>query len=161
MIFREAKPEEKKLLFNAGYKEWSKNRTFDQYCIDNSKEDEYGKRYVLVNNDEIVSSLIVLRLKDIVEKRVYGIGSVVTPTQYTGNGYATELLKNCINEIPKEQCLVFLYSDVKPSFYERLDFRILPRKFQKYDKSICMVRCEDYMLEELLTSSKVKIPEYF
>ena len=47
MIFREALPQEINFIFSEGYKEWSKNRTFEQYCTDNAKEDVYGTRICL------------------------------------------------------------------------------------------------------------------
>jgi predicted acetyltransferase len=161
MLFREAKSAEINLLFQEGYKEWSKNRTFEQYCIDNAKEDAYGTRYVLEVNGEIVSSTILLKLKDIHGKRTYGIGSVLTPKIHAGNGYATELLKNCLRQIYDDNTLIFLYSDINPSFYERFDFKILPPHLQKYQKSPCMVYCKDNIWHELLAGSKEIIPDYF
>ena len=50
MIFRQSKQEELDQLFRKGYKVWSRNRTFEQYSTDNSKEDAYGTRYVLEDN---------------------------------------------------------------------------------------------------------------
>jgi len=107
MIFRQALPQEINFIFSEGYKEWSKNRTFEQYCTDNAKEDVYGTRYVLDVNNEIVSSLIILEFKDIVGKKAFGIGSVLTPKIHTGKGYATELLKNYIQK-EKEDSFIFL-----------------------------------------------------
>ncbi|MDR3543577.1 MAG: GNAT family N-acetyltransferase [Desulfosporosinus sp.] len=160
MIFRQALPQEINFIFSEGYKEWSKNRTFEQYCTDNSKEDVYGTRYVLDVNNEIVSSLIILKLKDIVGKKAYGIGSVLTPKIHAGKGYATVLLKNCMPN-GKEDSLVFLYSDINPKFYKRFNFKILPSKFQRYEKSVCMVYCEDLSWNELLNCSIDSIPNYF
>lgn len=161
MIFRQTQLQEINLIFREGYKEWSKNRTFEQYCIDNGKEDAYGTRYVIDVNDEIVSSLILLRLKDINWKRGYGIGSVLTPKIHAGNGYATELLKNCIKQIDQDNSFIFLYSDINPAFYEKLNFRILPPQLQKYEKSICMANCKEDIWNELITDSIDMIPDYF
>jgi hypothetical protein len=86
MIIRQAKKEEFNRLFEDGYKFWSKNRTFEQYREDNRKEDDYGIRYVAEVDGNIVSSLIFLTLKNKKDIKIYGIGSVVTPLQYTGNG---------------------------------------------------------------------------
>ncbi|HBV88595.1 GNAT family N-acetyltransferase [Desulfosporosinus sp.] len=159
MIFRQALPQEIDLIFIEGYKEWSKNRTFEQYRSDNAKEHAYGTRYVIDVNNEIVCSLILLKLKDIIGKRVYGIGSVLTPKSHAGKGYAKELLKNCIKE--KEDTFIFLFSDINPKFYEKFSFRILPSKFQKYEKSICMVYCNDDSWNELLNCSIDSLPDYF
>lgn len=161
MIFRQAKSEEINSLFREGYEEWSKNRTFEQYCTDNGKEDAYGTRYIMDVNGKIVSSLILLKLRDINGKKAYGIGSVLTPKVYAGNGYATELLKNCIKQIPENDFFIFLYSDINPSFYEKFNFRILPAQLQKYEKSTCMAYCKDNIWNELLNSSAKVIPDYF
>ncbi|MCO5385207.1 MAG: hypothetical protein NHB14_04950 [Desulfosporosinus sp.] len=74
MIFRQALPQEINFIFSEGYKEWRKNRTFEQYCSDNAKEDVYGTRYVLDVDNEIVSSLIILKLKDIAGKKHMVLG---------------------------------------------------------------------------------------
>jgi len=161
MIFRQADQEEISLLFKQGYQEWSKNRTFEQYCIDNSKEDALGTRYVMEKNGEIVSSTIVIRLEKINEREVYGIGSVLTPQNHRGNSYAAELLRNCLNLVYEDNNIIFLYSDINPSFYEKMNFRILPTPLQKYEKSICMVLCKDEVWYELLNCTVHLIPNYF
>ncbi len=160
MIFRQAKPEEILSLFEEGYKEWSKNRTFEQYCIDNGKEDNYGTRYVIEVDLQIVSSTIVLKLKEFNGRKVYGFGSVLTPKIYAGNGYATELLNNCIKLIQGD-AVIFLFSDINPAFYEKFGFRILPPQLQKKEKSVCMAYCTDGIWEEILASSIDKLPGYF
>lgn len=161
MLFRHAKQEEIPLLFHQGYQEWSKNRTFEQYCIDNSKEDTVGTRYVLENHGEIVCSTIVIRLETINCRQVLGIGSVLTPQNHRGNNYAAELLRNCINLVYDRSNLIFLYSDIKPSFYERMNFRMLPTSLQRYEKSLCMVFCHDKVWSELLNLTIESIPSYF
>jgi len=159
MIFRQALPQEINFIFSEGYKEWSKHRTFEQYCSDNAKEDAYGTRYVLDVGNEIVSSLIMLKLKDIAGKKAYGIGSVLTPKIYAGQGYATELLKNCLQK--EEGSFIFLFSDINPEFYKQFKFKILPPHLQRYKKSVCMVYCNDVSWNELLNCSIDSIPDYF
>lgn len=161
MIIRQAKKEEVGLLFEQGYQEWSKNRTFEQYCMDNSKEDAFGTRYVMEKNGEIVSSMIVLKLDSINGNKVYGIGSVLTPPNHVGNGYATNLLRKCIAWLSVDNPIILLYSDINPSFYEKSNFRLLPAQLQKYDKSPCMVYCNDEVWHELSNCSIDLIPNYF
>ena len=161
ITFRPAKLQEREILFREGYREWPKNRTFEEYCSDNAKEDEYGIRYIMAIDDEILSSTILLELKSIMGKKVYGIGSVLTPQNHAGKGYATALLRKCLQQIDNNDTFVFLYSDIKPAFYQRLGFRILPLEFQKVKKSTCMVKCCDKNWEALLKSSVALIPDYF
>jgi len=161
MIFRQAKQEEIDQLFCEGYKVWSKKRTFEQYCTDNNKEDAYGTRYVIENNGEVVSSLILLNLQSINSKMVYGIGSVLTPPIYKYKGYATALLKNCIQQINVDASLVFLYAEIDPAFYETFNFRVLPPNLQKDADSICMVLCDDDGWQVLIKSGMELIPDHF
>jgi predicted N-acetyltransferase YhbS len=161
MIFRQVKQEEIDQLFREGYKVWSKNRTFEQYCSDNGKEDAYGTRYVIEDNGEIVSSMILLTLKSIGGKSVYGIGSVLTSPIYQYKGCATELLKNCIQQINVNTSLVFLYSEIAPSFYERFNFKVLPSYLQKDAESICMVLCDDDSRQVLTDRGIELIPDHF
>ncbi|MEI8199493.1 MAG: GNAT family N-acetyltransferase [Eubacteriales bacterium] len=161
MIFRQAKQEETEQLLREGYNVWSKNRSFEQYYTDNCKEDAYGTRYVIEDNGEIVSSLILLTLRSICGKLVYGIGSVLTPPIYKYKGYATELLENCIQQLDVDVSLVFLYSEIDPAFYERFNFRILPPYLQKDADSVCMVLCDDDSWQVLINSGIELIPDHF
>ena len=161
MIFRQAKKEEIEELLSEGYKIWSKDRTIEQYYTENRKEDEFGTRYVIEDNGIIVSSLILLNLKSINSKNVYGIGSVLTPHAYKHKGYATALLRNCIEKISTDTSLIFLYSEIDPAFYERYNFRVLPPDLQKDAHSICMVLCDDDMWSVLITSGIDLIPNHF
>jgi GNAT superfamily N-acetyltransferase len=161
MIIREAKVNEREELFREAYKFWSRNRTFKQYCEDNSKEDSYGTRYIIEGEGEIVSSMILLRLKELFDCKVYGIGSVLTHSLHTGKGYASRLLKYCLEEIIEENSIVFLYSEINPSFYERLAFRTLPPHLQKDKKAVCMVLCTEPIWEKIIDGPKNGIPDYF
>lgn len=149
------------LLFKQGYQEWSKNRSFEQYCIDNSKEDTIGTRYVLDKDGEIVCSAIVIRFKDLNNRAIYGIGSVLTPRNHRGKGYASKFLRECLNLINKKDNIIFLYSDINPSFYQKFNFKVLPASLQKHKKSICMVLCKDDVWNELLKCTFQTIPNYF
>jgi len=161
MLFRQAKQEEIGQLLREGYEVWSKNRTFELYCSANCKEDAYGTRYVIEDNGEIVSSLILLTLINIESKLVYGIGSVLTPPIFKYKGYATELLKKCIQQIDIDVSLVFLYSEIDPAFYERFNFRVLPPYLQKDADSFCMVLCDDDSWQVLINSGIELIPDHF
>jgi predicted acetyltransferase len=161
VIIREAKDHERIELFREAYKVWSKNRTFEQYCADNSKEDAFGTRYVLEQDGKILSSLILLKFKDIGECKVYGIGSVLTFAPYRGKGYATALLNHCIESIMDKNTIVILYSEINPAFYERLGFRVLPSYLQIKGPAVCMALCSDSIWKRLLKASASMLPTYF
>ena len=86
MIFRQSNQEEIDQLLSEGFKVWSKGRTIEQYFTENRKEEDFGTRYIMKDNGVIVSSLILLSLKSINSKNVYGIGSVLTPPAYKHKG---------------------------------------------------------------------------
>ena len=47
-MIRQAQEDEKLEILKEGYKHFPKNRSIEDYIKDNSREDVYGKRYVLV-----------------------------------------------------------------------------------------------------------------
>lgn len=161
MVFRQARPEEIQQLFEEAYPVWHRGRTFAQYCEDNRKEEAYGTRYVIENNKEIVSSLIFLRFPSEGARRRFGIGSLVTPQRHRNKGYATEMLKHCLRQVNPETDIVLLYSDIAPTFYEKLHFRILPDTLQKKAGSVCMALCNDVSWMELIDGPITAIPDYF
>lgn len=161
MIFRQAAKAEIPLLFQEGYQEWSKNRTFAQYCLDNSKDDAIGTRYVLEANGHIVSSAVLMQLTSSKGTAVYGLGSILTAKNHRGKGYGGELVKKCLKLVPADNTVVFLYSDINPSYYEKLGFQSLPPELQKYDKSVCMAYCKKNVWAELLSADIADIPDYF
>lgn len=161
MIFRQATKAEIPFLFQEGYKEWSKSRTFEQYCIDNSKDDESGTRYVIEVNGQIVSSTVLLRLKSINRNDTYGLGSILTSKDYRGKGYGIELIKKCIDLVSNDGTIIFLFSDINPSYYEKFGFRILPKNLQKCQKSVCMAYCNELVWSDLLKADVDKLPDYF
>lgn len=161
MIFRKARPEERELLFRDGYQVWHKNRTFEEYCADNEKDDAHGTRYVLEDGGKIVSSNVILELKPVCGHRAYGIGSVLTFPGHRHSGYATALLENGLRQIDSKNSYVFLHSEVPPAFYGRFGFRRLPADAQKYSASVLMVLCGGILWEELLASPREGLPGHF
>jgi predicted acetyltransferase len=160
MVFREAREREIVGILKEGYAVWYKGRTWEQYFADNHKEDAYGTRYVVEDGGKIVSSLILLRLREIFDRNMLGIGSVITPPEFRHKGYAAELLENTMRLVEIGDA-VFLYSEVPPAFYERFGFRVLPENMQKDPNSICMVRCEETVREKLLVGGITQLPDHF
>jgi N-acetylglutamate synthase-like GNAT family acetyltransferase len=161
MIFREAKAAEQEQLFREGYRVWSRGRTYEQYCAENSKEDKHGTRYVIEDNGEIVCSLIMLRLRAFAGQAACGIGSVVTHSGFEHRGYATALMEKCLAAANGQCAVVFLYSDIAPQFYERFGFKALPDRLQKKKGSTCMARCNDDIWNAIAAGSAADIPAYF
>jgi predicted acetyltransferase len=160
MIFRQAKSREIDSILDEGYKVWSKGRTRERYLEDNREEDAYGARYIIEESGVIVSSLILLRLKQVCNRETCGIGSVLTPSIHMHRGYATSLITSCLEHITDREGYIFLYSEIAPSFYEKFGFIVLPPALQK-SKAPCMVLCGEKAWSELTNLSVDQIPDYF
>jgi len=161
MIIREARPAEIRQILTEGHRCWHKERSFEQYSIDNRKEEEYGTRYVVEVNGQVASSLILLRFGQIRTCPVYGIGSVLTVPGFEKKGYASELIKAVLQQLDLKKALIFLYSEINPLFYEKLGFHILPDRLQKKATCSCMVICQEEALEFLIKAELKDIPDYF
>lgn len=167
MLFREIAPNEAEHVYQMGYKEWAKGRTYKQYVEENQKEEDYGTRYVYVDQDNnIIGSLIVLFLKI---KRFdqhlpfYGLGSFVIDQDFRRMGHGKELLVKCLSHIEQQDknTIFMLYSDINPHFYYPFGFKELPEHLQRYPKSICMVRCSHNMYHVISKLPITQIPAYF
>lgn len=157
MLLREAAPKEKSYLYTLGYQEWPKKRTLEQYIKDNQKEESYGTRYVLANEqNQITASLMMLSLND----GLFGIGSVVVPLEFRGQGFGKKLLKSCmaLMEQTRPNAAFMLYSEIDPGYYEKLGFQVLPDHCQRYSEGICMVKANRCRYQAIL---KQTIPDYF
>lgn len=167
MLFREIAPNEFEYVYQMGYKEWSKGRTVGQYVKENQKEEDYGIRYVYVDQtNKIIGSMIILLLKIKIfdqELSFYGLGSIVIDQDYRGIGFGKEMLNACLSHIDKQnkQPIVILYSDIDPSFYRPFGFMELPGHLQRSPKSTCMVRCSLDIYHEISKLPITQIPAYF
>lgn len=153
MKVREAASHEYHTIYEHGYREWAKGRSFQQYIQDNQKEEAYGKRYVLVDRDERVrASLIMLKFKPY----LFGIGSIVVDPAFRGQGAGMHLIKECLKLHP--DAAILLYSEIGAPYYGRFGFRILPETHQPSAQSICMLRAEEGLYKRILNEP---IPPYF
>lgn len=156
-------------VYQAGYKEWPKGRTFEQYVKDNQKEEAYGTRYGYVNSEnKLIASLIVLSLTVKTANGevlpIFGLGSIVVDEQYQGNGYGKAMITECLRliETDNNHAVFMLYSEINPSYYNKFGFHPLPKKLQKYEAGCCMVRCNEKTLLPLLSVLTVdNLPAYF
>jgi predicted acetyltransferase len=138
---------------------WIEDLTESQYLESCHKSKKYqsGTWYVLEKEGELVSSLIVFSL----ESDNYGIGSIATSPIHRNQGFASELIREVIQklETKKNSTSIFLYSDIDSNFYRKFDFIVLPKEFQKYTSSKCMIRPSSNIL--LIESKSINVPNYF
>lgn len=160
MIFREIKPSEIEGVLNIGYKEWAKGRSLDEYIHDNRKEDAYGTRFVIEDQGQIVTSMILLKLESMFGRVTYGIGSLVTPLEFRGKAYGKRLLILTLG-LTNEEDIILLNSDLSPDYYESLGFKVLPDDLQLHPGATTMVKCPDQVFQKIVETGPACLPDYF
>lgn len=73
-----------------------------------------------------MSSLIVYQREFGLLEGSRGLGSVATPPELRGKGYASKLINMIKNELLQNQnnTVLFLHSDIDKTFYRRLGFTV-------------------------------------
>jgi predicted acetyltransferase len=156
-IVRKAKAEEYDQIYLMGYDTWSDGMSVEDYlsvCRSSSKY-QSGEWYVLVNENEILSSLITYNLAE----NQFGIGSIACPPFYRRKGFASRLIIAVLKELDfkYEYPTYFLYADINPEFYTKFGFTVIEPALQKNAPSICMVKPGKVLLE----LNEQIIPKYF
>ncbi|MBW3697728.1 GNAT family N-acetyltransferase [Vibrio sp. T187] len=152
MNLRKSEPSELDVIYNMGFDVWNGGLSLEEYLTGCRNSDKYraGTWYVLIENGQIVSSLIVYSGLFGLKEGCYGIGSVATPLSLRGKGYASQLIRLVTAELFARSGIkaVYLHSDIGHEFYRKLGFATIA-------KTDCMLNSKDTsLLEE-------PIPEYF
>ena len=116
-----------------------------------------GQWYVLCDTQgKTISSLISYNLS----VGVFGIGSIATLPTLRRQGLAKHLIQVVLSILNREGAkTIYLFSDIKPDYYEKLGFVRLPTDFQNHKDSICMVRGTP--VQELTRQPGFAPPSYF
>lgn len=140
MRARVAEECELKDIFSISFEIWPRGKNLEEHfqgCFNHSNYRQ-GEWHVLGARGDLRCVLILYAF----DPKLKGIGTVMTPARYRGQGYATKLIEQVI-----EQCdsirpppNILLFSEISPAFYERLGFRSLPPRFQKKEGTSCMIR---------------------
>jgi GNAT superfamily N-acetyltransferase len=92
---------------------------------------DHLRRVAIVEDDRVLSSAKDYRFQAHVNGRlvsVLGIGAVFTPPELRGRGHARTLIDRLIAQARDEGCeLALLFSEIGPTYYEAIGFRVLPR----------------------------------
>ncbi|MBC7387353.1 MAG: GNAT family N-acetyltransferase [Cryobacterium sp.] len=156
-IIRKAKPTEFDSIYLMGIDVWSEGSSETEYLEGCRASVKYrkGTWYVLEDESRLLSSLIVYRF----EPGVVGMGSIATPVVERCRGHATRLISEVLKmlEAETEEVQIFLYSDIRPEFYEKFGFSRLPEAAQRYQTTVCMIKSHGRSV--FLAASQT--PEYF
>ena len=136
---RLVQPEDMRTVLGFGYDAWKHDKTFDEYCADKDGDLNHlrGTRYLLEGvSGQPVSALNVLRFRE----SLIGLASVATSPEQRGKGYASLLLRAVmeLHRFAQPDARFLLFSEVKPTIYERHGFRVLPAEHQCFPKSLAM-----------------------
>jgi predicted GNAT family N-acyltransferase len=134
MFLKEANDEELKFVYELGYKEWSKGKSFDEYVKDHQK----GTHYVLIDDiGEIYGSLNVEQY----DESIFGLGNIVIKRGKRGLGLGKLIVQLAIEEVKKvnNDPSILLHSEIHPDFYKKFGFEILPEKFQTHKGIVSML----------------------
>lgn len=126
MHLRKAKDHELDTIYSIGFEAWSDGLSYEVFlsACQNSKKYQDGIWYVLIENERILSSLIVYQNLFSLQDGCFGLGSVATPKNLQGKGYASELINLVKTELFRNHNgkAIFLHSDINDRFYKRLGF---------------------------------------
>ena len=152
MTLRTADTHELDDIYLMGFDVWGGSASVDEYlaCCNKSNKYQKGTWYVLIEHQKILSSLIVYQGVFGLEDGSCGLGSVATPPELRGKGYASKLINMIKNELLLNQnnMVLFLHSDIDKTFYRRLGFAAI-------EGSECMYCTTDGRV------FKGVVPEYF
>lgn len=132
-------PEDLRTVLGFGFDAWNKGKTFDQYCADKERDPHHvrGTRYLLEDlSGQPVSALNVLRFRE----SLIGLASVATTPAQRGKGYASLLLRAVmeLHRFAQLDTRFLLFSEVRPTIYERHGFHVLPPEHQRFPQALAM-----------------------
>ncbi|PCJ58195.1 MAG: GNAT family N-acetyltransferase [Planctomycetota bacterium] len=154
MEIRKAKIEEFDQIFMLGYDVWGEDASICEYLDDckNSEKYQSGEWYVLVNDEVVLSALIVYSKCFGLADNYHGIGSIATDPKHRKKGYASKLISYFCQKLKDEGISgLYLYSDIDDNFYKKLGFDVVLK-----DYGTCMINT--FCSKEALPDN---IPNYF
>ncbi|MDA0145549.1 GNAT family N-acetyltransferase [Vibrio sp. RW] len=149
---RKAEAHDLELIYLMGFDVWGDGLSSEEYLVGCRNSEKYleGTWYVLVEKDQVLSSLIVYSGMFDLKEGSFGIGSVATPQELRHQGYASKLVNLVKSELfDRNHCrALYLHSDIGQQFYMKLGFVSI-------QGSDCMI-----YTKEPVASNEV-IPAYF
>jgi len=146
-------------MFMMGFDVWSEGANTSDYLqgCHNSPKYKKGKWKVLDDGQRLLSSLIVYELSD----KWFGIGSIATPVKLRKLGWGSKITMEISKQLESNSNAeaIFLFADINPEFYQKLEFVALPGKFKEYQSSTCMVRAKNP--ERIWSAVDFIPPKYF
>lgn len=143
MKIKQMSEAEQHIVHQSLYTEWGKGTNVQRYHKQSKKEEEQGKRYVLLTEAGTIGASVLftpIPLSEIGGRPCYLISSLLTPAEQRKQGYGKQLLQEVIHTYQEEHpnASFFLYADVSPSYYRSLGFQEIPPHLQHTNDMVCM-----------------------
>jgi GNAT superfamily N-acetyltransferase len=133
-------PEEEGQCLAFGYDAWGGDLSLEEFVASYSNDKNHlrGTRYLMELPDGmIVANVNTLRFA----RGLVGLASLSVNPAYRGRGYGSTLVRAVMELLRSEDPSIrfMLFSEVKPTMYERLGFRRLPDTAQFHLPSVAMI----------------------
>ena len=136
---RIAKFDELDQIYSMGFDVWSDGGSYQSYLEKCRASPKYqkGEWFVSEKDGALCASLLLHSFG----AGAYGIGSIATYLHERKKGHASSLIAGVVDYLrdSRRAQVVYLYSDIEPSFYQKFGFEQLPSKLQNYLPSLGMV----------------------
>jgi GNAT superfamily N-acetyltransferase len=136
---RRVYPEDMREILSFGHEAWGKDKSLDEFleAAQANSDTRRGEWYLFENPEGVsCSGLNTLRF----QRGLVGFASLATKQEERGKGYALLLMRAAMEllscEAPNGRFL--LYSEIAPTAYERLGFRVLPEELQYFKPAVAM-----------------------
>ena len=159
---RQVEEMEQQVVYQAEYDQWEKEWTLPHYIQQRKKgfdEDYSKKQWVYTVNQQVIGSIVCHNF-ELPHIHVTGLSSVLVFEEWRNQGIGNKMMRTCMDQSP-ETDVFLLYSAIGETYYEKLGFKTMPRKYQKYDDLILMVHCDDDVFHYLKTLKPYQFPDYF
>ena len=138
-MIRKAAPDDISELLSFGYDAWGNGKSMPSFLESYNLDQNHlrGQRYLIETlSGEILANLNTL----ILSKNVIGIASVATKPSMRKKGHAALLIKAVMELLRLENSsyTFMLFSEISPTYYEKLGFTSLPSGNQKFLPSVAM-----------------------
>ena len=143
MLVHQITETERNIVHQELYKEWGRGTNVQRYHKQSKKEEEQGKRYVLLIEAGKVGASVLctpIPLSEIGRRPCYLISSLLTPVEQRKQGYGKHLLQEVLHRYQEKHpnASFFLYADVSPSYYRSVGFQEIPSHLQHTNDMVCM-----------------------
>ena len=160
-----ARPEEYDAVYGMGFDVWGEGLEFDAFIGHCRESPKYarGRWFVAREGTEPVSSLLVHDFDAWEGDPVRGIGSLATQVDRRRTGAGGALLDHVPRLLISEEKagVVFLYSDIDRSYYEKRGFQVLAEPHQRYQPSVAMACFSPTRDMSFVERNADRLPSYF